>query len=367
VEDRNVERPERKTVWRARLTALALASLLAASPLAAREKIDIVVLDNGDELTCEIRELTRGILKVKTSYFVNTVSIEWNHVERVVSTQFFEVEMEDGTRHYGGIAAVPDEDTMVVMTGLGATPVDHDALVRIAQIEERITDRIKASVDLGFNAFKANEEKNLNIRASFSYRTKKKRFSADLNSDVSTRNDAEATRHNKLNFNYSRFLGRRWFWFTRPGFERNDETDLEQRLSLDTGAGRWVLQTNHSLLSAHGGLSVNRERYLEEVVPEPQESGSSSTSDTNLEALLGLQYELFTFGNRDTDLTIKLDTYPNLTTSGRVRLVFGSTLRHEVVNDLYVSLNLDATYDNKPPTEAEGSDWSLVSGVGYSF
>jgi hypothetical protein len=342
--------------WRRRLASAAVLALIVASPAAARDKIDTVTLDNGDVLTCEIKDLNRGILRVKTDYFVSSVSIEWVHVNRIVSSQVFEFELSDGTRHYGGIAADRDSEAMVVITGLGPQPVQHDSLVRIVQIEERIRDRIDGSIDLGFNAFKANKETNFTLRSSISYRTKERRLSADLNTDVLTRTDADAKRHVTLNLQYARSFAPKWYWFARPSWERNTELDLDLRTSAAGGAGRFMIQTNNALLELVTGLSANQERYV-----------NAESNELNLEALFGLRYELFTFGNRELNLSIGVDVLPSLNDTGRVRSSLVASLKHELFSDFYIGLNVDATYDNRPPTEGEGSDWNLVSSIGYSY
>jgi len=366
VEDRQVKLRVFWSRWSTRLAAVTVAVVIAASPAAAREKIDLVVLDNGDELNCEIKELSRGILKVGTSYFVGSVSIEWVHVERISSTQFFEVEQKDGTRHFGAIAADRDQEAMMVITGLGPRPVDHENLVRISQIDEGFRDRLKGSLDLGLNAFKAHDEAIFTLRSSTSYRTIKRRISAELSANLSTRNDAEEQRQAAFNVQYSRILGPRWYWFARPSWERNDELDLDRRTSLASGVGRFMLQTNNSLLAASAGLSANREEY-DLVVPEIPTSESPSTGQSNLEGLLSLKWELFTFGKRETDLTIGLDVFPSLTDTGRVRSKLLSSIRHELFSDFYVAISFDTTYDNRPPTGSEKADWNLVSSIGYTY
>lgn len=63
-----------------RLVAI-LGLVLFSRPLSAHPKTDVVVLANGDRITCEIKTLARGRLTVKTDAF-GTVSIKWDHVAR---------------------------------------------------------------------------------------------------------------------------------------------------------------------------------------------------------------------------------------------------------------------------------------------
>jgi hypothetical protein len=350
-------------------TAAILATVLAwAAPLVARDKIDVVVMANGDRITCEIRELERGILKVKPSYTSSTVSLEWINVAELQSPQLFEIEEEDGTRHFGMISAAAEQRRMVVVGGVTTSSLDLQSVVRIAPLGEEIWDRFKGSLNLGLNAAKAKKETILNVRGSVSYRTRKRLISADLTSDITTRAEEEAKRYIVLSARLARFLGKKWFWFMRPAFERNDELGLEQRLSLAGGGGLYLVQSYRSLLSFTFGLSGNEERYVEVPPdPDPLQSNPTTTTQNNLEGLVGLQWEVFTFGSRETDLSLALGLLPNFTTGDRLRFEFRGQLRHELVNDFFVSLDLDVNYDTRPPSDQEKSDWNLVTSVGYTF
>lgn len=43
-------------------------TLLLSLPLFARDKTDVIVMKNGDHMTCEIKGLSAGVLSVKLSY-----------------------------------------------------------------------------------------------------------------------------------------------------------------------------------------------------------------------------------------------------------------------------------------------------------
>ena len=60
-------------------------------PPDAAPKTDIVVLENGDRITCEVKGLSRGRLSAGTDRF-DTVDVYWDRVQHVTSTQIFEVE-----------------------------------------------------------------------------------------------------------------------------------------------------------------------------------------------------------------------------------------------------------------------------------
>ncbi len=339
-----------------RLVAFATICLLAAGTLGAREATDVVVLANGDRITCEIKQLSRGLLSIKPDYTRANVSVEWIEVEEIRSSQLFEVEMEDGSRYFGSLAVAADGQVMVVMTGMLFTAVEHGSVVRISQIEEGFWRRLSGTVNLGLSARKTNSERGYSLSATTRYKTRRYLMSSSLNSSLSERDDTQRAARTDLAVTLARSLQGTWYTASSAKFERNEELGLDLRTTLAAGGGQHVIQTNTTLLSWLAGLAGTREWYAEAELPT-----------TNLEGLLQLQHHYFPIGTRDTDLTTTLTVYPNISSWPRVRGSLDSKLRHELIGDFYVSLNLLVDYDSEPPTEAERIDWTVSSSVGYSF
>jgi hypothetical protein len=52
-----------------------LAIILAVTPLHAREKSDVIVMKNGDKITCEVKGLASDTLYISVDYILNTCNI----------------------------------------------------------------------------------------------------------------------------------------------------------------------------------------------------------------------------------------------------------------------------------------------------
>src|SRR5580698_3090112 len=78
--------------------------LLIALPLSAREKSDILVMRNGDRLTCEIKSLDADTLSIGLDYASGTISINWDMVDHIESKQLFLVKTQDGTVYSGSLS-----------------------------------------------------------------------------------------------------------------------------------------------------------------------------------------------------------------------------------------------------------------------
>lgn len=71
--------------------------LLVAAPTLAREKTDVIVMNNGDRLSEEIKGIDAGVLYLSLDYVDGTISIQWSKVARLESIQRFIVRTQDGS------------------------------------------------------------------------------------------------------------------------------------------------------------------------------------------------------------------------------------------------------------------------------
>jgi hypothetical protein len=76
---------------------------LLTTPLFARESTDVIVMNNGDHLTGEIKGLNADVLYVSMKYILGTSSLQWSEVARLESKQLFLVKTEDGSVYTGAL------------------------------------------------------------------------------------------------------------------------------------------------------------------------------------------------------------------------------------------------------------------------
>jgi len=79
-------------------------AICLASPLAAREKSDVIIMKNGDHVTCEIKGLSANTLYISVDYILNTLSVDWSKVDHVESKQLFIIKTQDGLVYSGKLA-----------------------------------------------------------------------------------------------------------------------------------------------------------------------------------------------------------------------------------------------------------------------
>src|SRR6201982_3988294 len=93
---------------------LALA-LLFPVQLYARDKTDVMVMTNGDRMTCEVKGLSAGVLYVSFDYIDGTASVNWSKVARLESNQLFVVKTETGEVYTGTLRTPESEADRPVM------------------------------------------------------------------------------------------------------------------------------------------------------------------------------------------------------------------------------------------------------------
>ncbi len=342
-------------------------SLLIVSPAVAREKIDVITLTNGDRITGEVRQLDLGKVTLKTDA-MGTVTIEWDQVKKLQSTQIFEVENEDGEKYYGFITEADEEGRFLILSQAGPViALKHDRIVRIESIEDSWRDRWRGFIDFGLSYLSANSAASISLGSEATYRSKKFEWQTSLISIFSDRDDAARTSWTTLNNSYTRFHGNRWFGTGYQRYESNEDTQLDFRFTVGGGLGRYVIQTNRTQLGLLAGFAGNREQYF------GAETESESESEAwTADAVFSATYEFFVFGDRETRVTASFEALPSITNWGRYRLEFSSSLRRELFNDFTLNLTIFDTYDSDPPVEdVDGNvtrnDIRVQTTLGWTF
>ena len=176
--------------------------LLPAVPALSAPKTDVVILENGDRLTGEVKSLARGKLRFKTDA-TDTISIEWDKVAYLSSNQNMQVETAEGKRYLGRLQRGEIENQTVVTSRSGLVSLDSQS--------------------------------------------------------VSDSADSEASQRQSLDLAYRRLWPNRWMVGGVLSLNRNDELGLDLRTSIGAGGGRILKQSNSMNLSIEGGLLRSRE------------------------------------------------------------------------------------------------------------
>lgn len=340
------------------LALIAVLTFLGASPAWAA-RTDVVHLKNGDRVTCNVKELDRGKLRVTTDH-MGTIYIDWFHIQSIEAARTYEVELESGEKYYGDLAPGSDESKLAVQAGDTGNDVTLAKIVHVTEIKRGFFERLDGSIDFGMNFQKTDQDVNYSFTGEVTHRTKNNEAGLDYRSIFSNRDGVARAFRNVLDATYTHFLKGRWHAMGLGKAEQNDELGLDLRTNLGATVGRQVFQTNQSRLSVTGGLNANREQYI--LDPEHH---------TSLEAIIMTSYDFFIHGDLGADLSTTLTVLPSLTEDGRYRLELDARYRHEIVMDLFVSFSGWYSFDNQAPVSVEETfrqtDYGLVTSVGWMF
>src|ERR1700689_755698 len=91
-------------------TFVVVLTLFCTLPLFARPKTDVLVMKNGDRLTCEIKGLDEGVLYVRLDYILGTSSVQWSKVAYIESKQLFIVKTADGSVYTGTLSTAETDE-----------------------------------------------------------------------------------------------------------------------------------------------------------------------------------------------------------------------------------------------------------------
>ena len=343
---------------------LLLAVLVLAADSALAQKTDKITLVNGDRLTCEIKELARGLLRVKTDS-AGTIYLEWLDIATIQSEKYFSVETASGVLAFGTLGTSKDQASLEVTYAERTVGLKKNAVVIITRVRDSFWKRLEGSIGLGFSVKKANEDVQLNFSADGEYHSQRHVYLVQLSALVSSQNDNPAAERYVGSFAHQAYLKPKWASLAGAQFEHNTELDLDLRALIQGGAVYRFLNTNKTRLDGSGGLALNNEKYLSE----------GRDNRTSLELFASVGYDFFKFNTPKADVKIRFTVFPSLTEGGRVRTSLDSKVRWEIIADLNLALTIYSSTDNRPAgAELEdadetdnGTDYGFITSIEWTF
>jgi len=330
--------------------------LTVAATAHGRAKTDVLVLENGDRITCEIKELYRGRLKASTSS-MSTVYIEWLDVVELKSQYYFEIEDEDGYKYYG-TPELTQEGQVRVTRADAVVSLEKLQVIRITPIETSFWSRINGSVSLGISYTKSSQIGRTDFAFDVRYRVEKNFVQLRGTSSVTSEAEQETITRSDASLTYQHLFARRVYSDLTGATFRNDDMGIALRLTLSAGVGAHVVQTNSSVLEATLGVSVNRE-WATDAMTLPT---------NNLEGVLATGYNIYIYNTPKTDLSTNVSVYPRLPDFDRLRVDIDASWSQEVISDFTIVLTFWDNYNSEPPSENDAkNDWGFTTSIGYKF
>jgi len=341
--------------WRVQIS-VAVIVLGTSAFAAARPKTDVVVVKNGDSVTCEIKKLSRGKLEVKTDS-MDKIYVEWTEVIGLRSAAYFRVTTSDQNFYFGSLEIRKGTTDLRVASDSMVVTLPMLSAVEITPIERSFWSQNQGRVSVGFDYSKSTDVAGAYLDFSNRYRTERNLVETGLNTTVTQEGESNTKRRGMVGASFTRILPRGVIVSAGAKLERNDELDIKRRFLGQVLAGYNPTATNQVLFLVSVGFAFNAEQ-----------SYSAAETNESLEGVLHTSFSVFQYNLPETAVDVTLDIFPSITESGRYRLDFDSLIRREIIDDFFFDLDLYANYDNKPVSGGDPtSDYGIKTSLGYSW
>jgi hypothetical protein len=346
-----------------RAITLAFIFFFVTAPLFARDKTDVLVMKNGDHMTCEVKGLDTGVLYVSFDYIDGTTSVDWSKVARLESRQSFIVRTEDGTV-YTGLLRTPETPAgrpvkiEVVENESHEVEIERAKIITMTAISERFWQRFNGQINFGINYSKGNQSTQFSLGSQTEYVREHWSAGVSFDSNLASSTGADASTRNSLNANILRSLRQNnWFYAGVGNLLQSSEQGISHQSGLGGGVGKYLKNTNRTSISVLGGAVWQSTTYNQPDV--------STNTQNVIGALFYGNLKVFRFSKTNFDVTGVLT--PALSEPGRIYFNTNASYYVKLFSNLKWNASFYGNWDNRPPTGLSGSDYGTTSGLSWTY
>jgi hypothetical protein len=342
---------------------LLISALILTTPLFARTNTDVLVMKNGDRMTCQVKGLDEGVLYVSFDYIDGTASVQWSKVAHLESKQLFIVKTEDGSVYTGTLntPATPAGQPVkiqVIESPEKEVQLDTPKIVGMSETSEKFWQRFNGQLNFGVIYSKGNQSTQYSLGSQAEYLRERWSAAASLSSNLSSSSGANASTRNLLDLSGSHLLPWNNYFYSGLGsFLQSSAQGITLQTTIGAGIGRYLKNTNQSKISLLGGLAWQGTNYQPSIVPVGNQNLAA--------AVIALDLNLFRFNK--TNLNVTATLFPALSEPGRVRFNANATYYVKLVSNLSWNVSFYGNWDSRPPVGFSGSDYGSSSGVSWTF
>lgn len=336
--------------------------LCLTSQLFARDKTDVLVMKNGDRITCEVKGLDAGVLYISIDYVDGTTQVDWTKVAKLESKQLFVVKTEDGSVYTGELSTQAAEGNrpvqIKVLLAEQEKVVSRSQVVRMVATSERFWDRFNGDVSWGVIYSKGNQSTQFTLGSNTVYVRERWNAGYNFDSNLSSTSGVNTSTRNSLGLTAFHLLPpKNWLYGGIGGFLQSSEQGISLQTILGGGVGRYLKNTNRANLMVLGGAALQNTQYAPTTTP----IGKQQTAA----ALIYARASFFKFSN--TNFVGTALVLPALSQPGRVRVDTNLTYYVKLFGQLNWNLSFYGNWDNQPPPGLNSSDYGTSAGLSWSF
>ena len=237
-----------------------------------------------------------------------------------------------------------------------STQLCLDSVVMIYPIKSGFWQKLDGSVSIGFNYAKASNTGQGNTDIKVLHRNRKNQNEITYSNVLTFQNDNSNTTKQDAVYTYGRLLLNKYYWSTGLSWQQNTQLGILSRTAVNGQYGKIFKATNNNTFQASAGLLINSETSFE------------NETQQNLEGLIKVSYEFFSFDDPQLTVNTHYYVYPSLTIPGRVRQDFNTEIKWKIISDFTIAFQVYVNTDSKPITiGAANLDWGVITSLGYTF
>ena len=331
----------------------------------ARPANDVLIMKNGDRITCQVKGLKAGVLTVDLDYIDGSVSIDWLKVARIESDYLFIVTLQDGSIYSAKLISPETVGGSAVMLsivpedGQESRLVERSKVVRITQTSDSILQRFSGSISMGATYTKGNNATQYNFGSDLIYRRTRWDAAARFNSNLSANTGAATTTRNQLDLAADRMLSRtNYFLGGISTFLQSSVQGIHLQSTVGIGFGRYFKNTNRFRWWLLAGGGAQNTRYISSSVDQPSQRVGMALASSGVQA----------FAFKKTRFEMTSSVFPVLgSQKGRTYYKANATYYLKLFRRIDWNLSFYGNWDTRPPRTFSGSDYGSSTGVSWTF
>jgi putative salt-induced outer membrane protein YdiY len=220
--------------------------------------------------------------------------------------------------------------------------VAGEDVVTIESQKQSFWRQLTGSVDLSYGFTSGNSQSNFGSNGDVEYRTTAWSAGLSYNTSFNGQTGGATTNLWELTPSSEYYLNRNSTLAGVADFLHSSQQDLELRTTVGGGYGHYWKRTNQNVFTSIFGAVYTHETFR---------SGATGPTQQNVEALIGVKYQLFRFTRYI--LQSQAFVYPGLSDAGRVRATTQTTFTVKLVNNFHSDFSFWDNYDSRAPVNAK--------------
>jgi putative salt-induced outer membrane protein YdiY len=309
---------------------------------------------------------------IMKSEFAGQVTIPWDAVTAITSTDPLNVGLKGGQVLIGPVTTAADGKIQIATQGAGAVSAARDSIEVIRSKDEqaayqaeidrfrnpRLVDLWIGNLDLGYSESHGNSNtQNFTLNSNASRSTPRDKITVNYTS-VFAKSDASGPSLTTANAKrgglaYNLNVAPRWYAFGSVDLESDQFQSLDLRFAPAGGGGYHFIKTGKTAFDGQLGASLNREFF------------STGLNRTSGEVVLGEELTRKLSGS--SSFHEKLIFYPNVSDSGNYRMNFDANLVTAIRKWFGWQFSISDRYLSNPVAGKKSNDVLFTTGVRLTF